>query len=364
MIVVAGISRTTICPVREVAVALEKEIGDAAAVRHVWFDADHGRSPRPWLREVGAAIDSGPDVIVVHYSVFAFGWRGIPLLAPLLAQRLRRGRAGVVLYAHELAFPFRRRGVRGVVHAVSQRAVLPGLVRASDAIVVTTSARAVWLRSAWWLPGRPIFTAPVFSLVPVGDTAHEAAVVGIFGYGGWGDAPADIVLGAARDALECIDGARIEMIGLPGTSGSIARQWIDAAERVGCTLSFTGPLEPDELSAAIGSCTVMISADPEGPSSRKTSLAAVLALGKATIVLPGTEAWPELVASGAVRVVAPDRSDLAVALRELVTDASARSSLAESAQQFYGRHMGPDHARSALLGAVDAALDRRSRGRR
>ena len=83
--------------------------------------------------------------------------------------------------------------------AVTQRVALLEMLRAVDAVVVTTEERRRWLRSRRWLPRRPVAFAPVFSNLPPPRVSSAAsaqagtpAVLGMFGYPS--DGSAEVVL--------------------------------------------------------------------------------------------------------------------------------------------------------------------------
>ena len=114
----------------------------------------------------------------------------------------------LVTLLHEYAYPWGRAGLRGAVWALTQRAVLIEVVRASTALDVTADFRAERLASRRWLPRRPVVVAPVFSNLPEparapgaepakGGAGGETRVVGLFGYGAEGT-EVELVLDALR----------------------------------------------------------------------------------------------------------------------------------------------------------------------
>src|ERR1022692_3522034 len=149
-----GISTTPICGVRDYAGVLERAFQRGGTdVSALWCDADASasvptslRQARGWLLRVRREIEkTQPRAIILHYSVFAYGPRGVPVLAPLVARELAATGIPVLGLLHEFAYPFGRRGWRGTLQALSHRAVLPTVVRHCDALVVTAERRVSWL---------------------------------------------------------------------------------------------------------------------------------------------------------------------------------------------------------------------------
>ncbi len=255
---------------------------------------------RAWGRAVRADLESSrPDAVLLHYSVFSFSYRGFPLLTHPLLAMLRRVGAPLLSVLHEYAYPWGRDGALGAGWAVTQRAALIELVRASGAIAVTTDDRARWLRSRRWLPRRDITVTPIFSnLPPATETAtpHNATpTIGIFGYS-YGAAVSTLVCGALRRLQDEGRGGRLLMVGAPGRGSDAGGEWVGSAEAAGLATEpgFSGRLELAELANALAGCEILLNADPSGPSSRKTTLAAALASGRPVIALDGPSRWAQL----------------------------------------------------------------------
>lgn len=299
-----------------------------------------------WARRLSQELAAEPpDLVLLHYSVFTYAHRGVPIFVrPTLAAL--RG-LPIVTVLHEYAYPWGRAGLRGLVWAISQRALLLGVVRASAALVVTAEFRARELAAKRWLPSRPTAVAPVFSNLPAaGPGAHaprgagEQPVLGLFGYASEGAA-----LALALDALRLLDGRGqalgLRLLGAPGADSSAGREWIAAAaERgIGRRLSFSGKLAAQALSDELAACELLLFADPSGPTSRKTTLAASLASGSPLVAIDGPKRWAALSEAQAARIVAPRADALADALGELLGDAAARAELGFRGADFARREM-------------------------
>lgn len=296
------------------------------------------------------------DAILLHYSVFSFAHRGFPLFAAPALSMLRR-QAPLLSVLHEAAYPWGMGGARGAAWALSQRAALIQVVRQSAALLVTVEQRARWLASRSWLPSRPMAVAPVFSTLPTltpGHTEPLEATVGLFGYAHEGSRPA-VVLDALRILRDDGIAARLSLLGSPGADSTAAHRWQRAADARGVldALSFTGTLEAKELSAALGSCEVLLFADSPGPTSRKTTLAAMLASGRPVLAIDGPSSWVQLVQAGAALIVEPHPQDVARGLKQLMQDERERTALGARGHSFYEETMSVEHSARTVAALLD-----------
>src|SRR5579862_7724478 len=184
-----GVSHSPVCGVRDYALIVADELTRSGQdVRTEWFERPNSVSEAyrwirgaPWREQHGEV-----DVVLWHYSVFAYGTHGIPTLLWPLARALRRAKLPIVTVLHEYAYPWGSNSWRGAVWAASQRLALMPLVRASSGLVVTVEERAAWLRERCWLPRRATLITPVFSTLPETATSSSRRIgsirVGMFGY--------------------------------------------------------------------------------------------------------------------------------------------------------------------------------------
>ncbi len=363
---VLGISTTAICGVRDhgalLAEALERE-GCRCSMH--WLDRRPGglraahAQVGAWTQELPAALASArAEAALLHYSVFSFSHRGLPLFTHPVLAAVRRAGLPLVTLLHEFVYPWRRDGARGAAWALSQRALLIDVVRASDALVVTTDFQAEWLASRRWLAKRPIAVAPVFSNLPepVAPRQRErpdAACIGLFGYA-YGRETVELVAAALRLLQDRGVDAQLRLLGAPGAESPAGEAWLTAARKSGLVHapSFSGLLGAQELSDALAACELLLFVDPLGPNSRKTTLAASLASGTPLLALEGQRRWVELADERAAELVPRRAGALADALGRLLVDARAREQLAARGQQFAERRMsapGAAHTVAALL---------------
>jgi glycosyltransferase involved in cell wall biosynthesis len=359
-----GVSSTEVCGVRDAARVL------AAALRWEGFETAEiwcnlagpgtrqGRQDpwRDWLSRIRAELNTGDiDGIVLHYSPWSIGPRGIPIHATRVVRAVSSAAAPVIGFLHELAYPFRRRGWRGTFQALAQRVALVPLVHACDALVVTTEQRAQWARSRQWLPARPTLFAPIFSNFP-----HVGAVVtpdrrgisiGVMGFGS-----PDIDLPLVGEALRLLRGAgrsvQLVLIGAPGPHSPAAAAWLSACSSQVAELRFTGVQTADEIARELAAVDIVLFADRGGASTRKGTLAAALAAAKPVVAVEGPEQWSRLVAAQAVRVASPSPSALAGAFEDLCADAAAREAQGTRAEGFYRAHMAPAVAAGTIADAL------------
>jgi glycosyltransferase involved in cell wall biosynthesis len=358
-----GISSTPICGVRDYAGVLKCAFSRSGIEAPLlWYMQDESasatsslRQAHDWLARVRREIElMRPRAVILHYSVFAFGPRGLPLLAPAIARELDATGVPMVSLLHEFVYPFGRRGWRGTAQALSHRAVLPTVVRHSAALVTTTERRASWLTTRRWLPRRPTVPIPVFSNLPDIDTeaVPESAglSIGVFGFSG---PQIDVELVADAVAILREQGRDFELvlIGAPGSQGGAATRWRHAFQKRGCLsmLRFTGVQSQYSLARELARLAVLVFPDRDGPDSRRTTLAAGLALGKTVLALDGPERWERAVSERAFIVAPRHPRAFANELGRLLDDPTRRTSQGVHAAQFYRRLMAPELAVEQLL---------------
>jgi glycosyltransferase involved in cell wall biosynthesis len=297
---------------------------------------------------------SKADMVLLHYSVFAFAHRGLPLFVPSLLGAVRGAGLPVVTVLHEAVYPWNVGGARGKLWAASQRVALIDLVRLSGALLVTADFRADWLRSRLWLPRRPVAVAPVFSNLPaprrVAPGERDGETVGLFGYSYEGTNH-ELVLDALAHLHRRGRPARLRLLGAPGPDSDAARSWRQGAAARGLegSLSFSGRLGEQELSDELARCDVLLCIAALGPTSRKGSLAGSLASGRPVLALDGPRTWRELVEADALRLAAQSPQALAAGLGELLGDAGLQEELGARGRAFALERMGVGRTAEAVI---------------
>jgi glycosyltransferase involved in cell wall biosynthesis len=318
---------------------------------------------RAWARSLTAELDEGEaDAILLHYSVFKYSFRGIPIFVRPVFTAARRSRVPVITLLHEFVFPWTLAGLQGKLWAVSQRMRLIGVINASAAVAVTTQRRAEWVESRRWLARRRLAVVPVFSNLPAASAAPqrdlEHRVLGLFGYA-YGEATVQLVLDALHLLQERGLPVRLVLLGAPGARSASGERWLERAREHGVVeaLWFSGTLSAQELSDRLAACEILLFADPAGPTSRKTTLAASLASARPVVALDGPQRWNELIEDGAARVVAPTAQALAGALELLLGDEQQRASLGARGRDFAER-MGLARSAQIVAGLLEEIVVR------
>ncbi len=317
---------------------------------------------RTWTRGLAQELErGGVDAVLLHYSVFAYSYRGVPFFVHPTLSALRRSRVPVIAVMHEFVYPWNLGGARGKVWALTQRALLLDVMRASSAVLVTAEFRADWLASRVWLPSRPSAFAPVFSNLPApGPREHpgqRSGLIGLFGYAYEG-AASSLVLDALRDLRAGGTEAELRLLGAPGESSAAAEAWREAARGRGVdrALSFSGTLSPEVLSDALAECDVLLFVGAGGPTPRKGTLAGSLASGRPVVALDGPRRWQPFVDADALRVVAPSARALADTLASLLADEQEREALGARGRAFAQEQMGPARTAAAARELLEAMV--------
>jgi glycosyltransferase involved in cell wall biosynthesis len=369
-VLVAGASVAPTCGVRDHATLLTRGLAQANISPSLhWLDREGSslagaRSEfSAWTRDLRVEMARDrPDAVLLHYSVFSFAHRGVPIFVHPTLSALDTSRVPLLAMMHEIVYPWRYSGWRGDVWALTQRALLIDVMRACRGAIVTADSRARWLHSRVWLPARPVLVAPVFSNLPVPgerpppSAAQARPAIGMFGYSYEGAAQSLVLdaLGLLRD--RGVD-AQLRLLGAPGRASQAGREWLAAAQRRGLqsALWFSEPLPAQELSDALAACDVLLFPDAAGPSSRKGSLAGALASGRPIVALQGVNTWAKLVGAQAASVVQPTPAAVAQALGQLLGDDERREALGARGRAFAQDEMSLARtvaAVSTLLGDV------------
>src|SRR5438105_1050696 len=100
-----GMSTTRVCGVRDAAEGLERAFRTQGAdASTLWCDLpdsttvmDQQQRVRHWLADVRRTIrEERVEAVILHYSVFAYGSRGLPVFAPLVARDLSAAAVPVI----------------------------------------------------------------------------------------------------------------------------------------------------------------------------------------------------------------------------------------------------------------------------
>lgn len=372
---VVGVSTGRTCGVRDHAALLAEALTRAGVTcSSHWLDRESQsfRGARAevssWASDLARDLESeAPDAVLLHYSVFAYSHRGMPVFVSPIVSTIARTGIPLIVFVHELAYRQRGRpSVQGAVWALSQRAAMLGVMRSAAAAVVTVEDRIQWLSSRVWLPRRQLAFAPVFSTLPP-PTAQERGgcegpLIGIFGYA-CGPAMAALVLDVVSLLRECGLPVTLRLLGAPGRDSAAGEMWRSQAgsRSLVDALSFSGTLCAQDLSNALAGCDLLLFVDRPGPTSRKTTLAGALASGTAVVAIDGPRSWSRLLGSGALELAAPRPDAVANAVATLLREQRARQEMGARGRAFAEREMGVSLSVAAVAGLLDSHSARATR---
>jgi glycosyltransferase involved in cell wall biosynthesis len=307
--------------------------------------------------------------VLVQWVPTAFGWRMMNLPFALLLFT-RKGRT-LDLYVHEVGWEISsrettRRALAGVVHRVmtwlaarSARRVyvtIPAWEKRLHLLGVSALAKeqgVAWAPVPSNLPDRtdPSRVAEIRRELLKG--ARMNVVVGHFGtFGRWHSA---LMPHAVARILD--EGADRVML-LVGRGGSALRDSIVAARPdLAKRLTATGGLSPEEASAHIAACDVLVQPYEDGVSARRGSLMAGLALGRPIIANRGfntEELWAAERAIHLTDSAAPHA--LGGAITKLMADPALRARLSESAARLHAERFALARGVTLLRDAADLTI--------
>ncbi|MGI8425184.1 MAG: glycosyltransferase [Actinomycetota bacterium] len=302
-----------------------------------------------------------PQAVILHYSPFAYGAHGLPLIAPFLPLVARILRLRVTTILHEVYFPWGRSGLRGLIWALFQRAALVPVLLGSSSLIVTSEEQRERLSNPFVRSGRRAFKIPVWSTIPVqlqdaGDLGNRPEAQKVLGTFGWArrDAAIDVVLDAVRSLVSERFDIKLLFIGAPGPHSHEAQQWKEAAASrgIGSRVVFTGEKsEPEQISVDLSSLDVYLHVDPAGVSTGRTSLAAAFAHGRPIVAFVGDKRPAGLREPEELLLVPLDPEALTASLKQVLTSNSLNRRLSEGAQRAYRREMAVARGVS-LLSAI------------
>ena len=301
----------------------------------VWCDEFEGFT-NAGLRRVGALIDAMPKPrrLLVQWVPHGYGRRSMNVeFCRWVANRASKHGDEVDLMVHEPCLSFWEGGLVHNVIAGVHRVMLTLLLRRASRVWMGSTAWGPYLRP--YLFGRdiPLEWAPVPSNIPVAP--HGADADYPVGYFGQYDEQGIRVL---MQVLEAIPD-RIALIGRGADRVPMHERTI-----------VIGESDAGRISRAIASCWVMLHHYVDGVTTRRGTVMASLAHGKAVVTVEGRlseSVWRE---SGAVSL-APvgDSAALANNIRGLLREHDARAALGKAGAKLYRERFSLDHTIAQLL---------------
>jgi glycosyltransferase involved in cell wall biosynthesis len=237
------------------------------------------------------------------------------------------------------------------------------------AIMLLRSAQSVFVSIPEWerrlrpyCLGRqvPFSFLPVFSTIPLAN--HPERVRGIRGrhlpsaegalfghFGTYSPGIRDILEPAVIDLLSKDSRRALLLTGLG--SGAERERLIQQRPELSDRIHATGTLSAEELSLHLQACDLMIQPFPKGVSSRRTSVMAALAHGRAVVTNAGRFTEP-FWRSGAVSLAEGDSPGAIVQCAEMLArDPARRRELGFQGLAFYQDRFDIRHTIDAFLGA-------------
>jgi glycosyltransferase involved in cell wall biosynthesis len=318
------------------------------------------RFGRRSLAALQSGIRSASDTrVLVQYVPHAFGWKAMNL--PLCLWLSARCRKSLYVMFHEVSYP--------VARDQSIRHNALGIVTRAMALMLAASAREVMISTPGWESLlRPsirskakIRWTPVPSSVPViTDLAAVASIrlklsatgrtlLGHFGtYGRW-------IAGPLRTIFQKILAGNEDVaVLLLGRGGEAFRErLVSEYPAFASRIHATGGLESGVLSHHISACDLFVQYYPDGVSSRRTSVMALIAHGRAVVTTCGplTEnVWRD---SNAVMLApAAEPAKLAGLVLQAIRDDAECRRIGEAARVLYYDRFDIRHTIAALRASI------------
>ena len=248
---------------------------------------------------------------------------------------------------HEVRYPLRRNQ--------PLRFNILGVVTRLMAKLVASWARRVFISTPAWepmlqasvSPHTQIRWLPVPSNVPVideplGAAASRCRYVGdkglLLGHFGTYGVQTELILAEVLPQL-LRERQDVSVILIGRNSESFVQRFVRKNPELAGSVRAAGSLPPRELSLALAACDVMLQPYPDGVSTRRTSMMAALAHGRATVTTQGNSTERLWHASGAVSIVpVGDGGALSAAALRLLASREERNRLECVARRLYAEH--------------------------
>jgi glycosyltransferase involved in cell wall biosynthesis len=342
---------------------------------HVWCPGEEGETPaEPGItlhRELGRLGLAGlwgadrrlshqarPRRIVLQWVPHAFGLFAMNIAICLwLWKRVAIDRDQLEIVAHEVRLDFVPKLSIQNVQALVQRLMVAILSRAASRVWVTIPAwEWLWRRVSLGKPPSFAWLPVPSNIQVVSDTERTRrlreqfandrdAIVGHFGtYGGYITEPLTPVLAALLREDSTV---RVLLIGRG--SREFRERFLAGQVGLAPQVFATGDLNEDDLSIHLAACDVLVQPFPDGTSSRRTSVMAGLAHGRAIVTTTGWLTEPLWAEREAVALVpAGDVASMLAAVKRLLADDDARHALETSARTLYDERFDIGHTVDAL----------------
>ena len=293
--------------------------------------------------------------VLVQYVPHAYGFKAMNLPFCLWLNSIRQ--VDLTVMFHEVAFPLNR--------AQPLRHNLLGAVTWLMARLVCRSATRIMVASARWQAmlrrlgvTAPISWVPVPSNIPVVEDAAATArwrqqctkenglLLGHFAnYSQYSVERLTQIMPALLG-----EQGHLSLLLLGAHSGEFRRRLINTNRHLAGSIHASGPLAPQDLSWALAACDIMVQPYPDGVSTRRGSMTALLAHRRAIVTTDGVATerlWSD---SGAVALVpAGDPAGMRDAIDQMLSSYERRRGYACGALELYEKRFALRHTIAALM---------------
>ena len=317
------------------------------------------RFGRGSVRELAARLDRDPSSrLLVEYVPSVFGRRGtnVPFCRWL---RSRRNTGGDVRVMFHEPYLYLRWRPDHIVTAFTQRAMAAILLDAATHVYLSTDTWRRYLARFRADAVRRAVTLPIPSAIPCVKAAEEVeaargAMTGnathlVGHFGSYGDHVAPLLRRALNDLL--LSDAHAAALCAGSGSESFVERMVAERPALRGRLFATGRVSARDISLHLQACDLLLQPYPDGVTTRRTSVMAGLANGRAVVTVDGALTEDIWRATGAVALVpASDAAALVRTARDLLADTPARASLAARALATYESRFALRHTIDALRG--------------
>lgn len=335
----------------------ETENGNPLPRERVTVHRELGRFAPADLRRAGRMLDAYSESkhVLVQWVPHGYGYRSLNVaFARWVADLGRRTNDELDLVVHE---PY----LAWSLHPIH---LAGALVHRLMLVIAAFNAKRLWVTIPAWAHAvrgyvtsrTPVRWLPVPSPFPVthDDDAVNAmrhaivtngqSLVGHFG------SYSPLVTRLLAPALDCVlerESVRVVLMGHGGRA--FADDFLSHRPQFAGRVVATGRLDAAALSLQIQTCDAMLQPYPDGVSSRRTTMVALLAHGKAIVTNDGDLTDDVWRTSGAVTLVSsPDPVALGDAMRALLDDRKQQTRLCDAATRLYDRLFDVRHAIAAM----------------
>jgi len=307
------------------------------------------------LAQMARAVRAKPCRVLVQYVPHAYGFKAMNLPFCLWLRSIRH--VGPTVMFHEVAFPMNpgqllRHHMLGAVTRLMARLVCHSANR-----IMVAGARWQALLSELGTTA-PISWVPVPSNIPVVKNAVATARCRLRCAGANG-----LLMGhfanysdySVRRLSQVVpilfrERSDLSLLLLGSNSREFRRHLLRANPRLGRRVHASGSLAPSELSSALAACDLMVQPYPDGVSTRRSSMAALLAHGSAIVTTNGI-ATEHLWNQGRAVITAPvdDADQLLDSIRQMIASNELRRAYGRGAFELYDERFALRHTMASLM---------------